>query len=273
MQRALGLAADAPLPPFTRRRFDRWFQRRSGLKNGARGRVLLWDDTWTRYHEARVGRAAVRVLEALGFEVGLVEGRKCCGRPAASRGLLAELRRLGEHNLSLLVGSSEPIVFLEPSCFSVFVDEYRQLGLRGADEVSRRCVLVEDLVLDLTEPDAMTELPWSKRELRVAAHAHCHTKALADPGRAVDLLGRIPGATASVLETGCCGMAGAFGMLEANRDLSRAVAEPLVVAIRALPPGTVVAAAGTSCRHQIERLAGVEAVHPIEVVAAGLQTR
>ncbi len=274
MQRAFGLAADAPLPPFTRRRFDRWFHhRKSGLKNGARGRVLLWDDTWTRYHEAGVGRAAVRVLEALGFEIGLVEGRKCCGRPAASRGLLAELRRLGEHNLSLLVGSSEPVVFLEPSCFSVFIDEYRQLGLRGADDVAGRCVLVEDLVLDLIDKDPMIDLPWSGRELRVAVHGHCHTKALANPRRAVELLGRIPGATVHELETGCCGMAGAFGMLEANRDLSLAVAEPLVAAIRALPSGTVVAAAGTSCRNQIERLAGVEAVHPIEVVAAGLQTR
>jgi len=123
LQRTLGVAADAPLPPFTRHRFDRWFRRRSRPAPGSRGRVLLWDDTWTRYHEARVGRAAVEVLEAAGFEVGLVDGRRCCGRPAASRGLLGELRRLGEHNLSLRAGGSEPIVFLERSCDGVFIDE------------------------------------------------------------------------------------------------------------------------------------------------------
>ena len=270
MKRTLGVAADAPLPPFTRHRFDRWFQRRSGPAPGSRGRVLLWDDTWTRYHEARVGRAAVEVLEAVGFEIGLVEGRRCCGRPAASRGLLGELRRLGEHNLNLLAGGSEPIVFLEPSCYSVFIDEYRQLGLRGADEVASRCVLVEDLLLDLVDGAAEEELPWLRQEMRVAVHGHCHTKALARPDAVAALLGRVPGAVVVPLETGCCGMAGAFGMLETNRGLSQAVAEPLIRAVRDLAPGTLVAAAGTSCRHQIQSLAGVDALHPVEVLARAL---
>jgi len=270
MERALGVAADAPLPPFTRRRFDRWFQLRPSPTPGSRGRVILWDDTWTRYHEARVGRAALRVLEAAGFEVQLLMDRKCCGRPAASRGLLAELRRLGEHNLSLLIGREEPIVFLEPSCYSVFVDEYRQLGLHGADEVARRCVLVEDFLLNHGE--LLDEMPWSRKELTVAVHDHCHTKALAESASAAALLGHIPGIVALPLETGCCGMAGAFGMLAANRELSRAVAYPLVQAIRALPPGTSVVAAGTSCRHQIHALAGVDALHLIEVISAALES-
>jgi len=271
MERALGVAADAPLPTFTRRRFDRWFGRRPLPTPGSRGPVILWDDTWTRYHEARVGRAAVKVLEAAGFSIELLIDRKCCGRPAASRGLLAELRRLGEHNLSLLIGRSEPIVFLEPSCYSVFVDEYRQLGLQGADEVANRCVLVEDLLLDVMDEDDFAGLGWTRASLAVAVHGHCHTKALAQPTGAAALLGRIPGATVWSLETGCCGMAGAFGMLAANRELSHTVAEPLVEAIRALPAGTLVVAAGTSCRHQIEALAEVEALHPIEVIAAALE--
>ena len=272
MQRALGVAADAPLPPYTRHRFDRWFNRRPTPAPGSRGRVLLWDDTWTRYHENPVGRAAVEVLEAVGFEIDLVAGRRCCGRPAASRGLLGELRRLGEHNLRLLVGGSEPIVFLEPSCYSVFVDEYRQLGLRGAEEVARRCLLVEDLLLDVMAGEVLEELPWSRERMVVAVHGHCHTKALARPTGAASLLGRIPGLTVLPLETGCCGMAGAFGMLATNRELSRSVAEPLVAAIGALTPGTLVAAAGTSCRQQIRALAGVDALHPVEVLARALRS-
>jgi Fe-S oxidoreductase len=117
----------------------------------------------------------------------------------------------------------------------------------------------------------LSELPWSKRELAVVVHGHCHTKALADPRRAVELLGRIPGAIVRELETGCCGMAGAFGMLEVNRELSRAVAAPLVQFIRALPAQTLVAAAGTSCRHQIEALTGVDALHPVEVIARAMR--
>jgi len=267
LKAVVGIATDAPLPPYERRRFDRWFAGRAAATDAGRGRVLLWDDTWARYHEARVGRAAVAVLEALGFEVALVEGRRCCGRPAASRGLLGEVRRLGEHNLRLLAGGNEPLIFLEPSCHSIFVDEYRQLGLDGADEVAARCVPVEGFVLDAVAGD---EPGWSWTGGAVAVHGHCHSKALADAGAAVRLLARIPGLDVRPLDTGCCGMAGAFGMLEANRGLSRAVARPLIEAIAALPEGTRVAASGTSCRHQIAHLAGVDVLHPIELVAEAM---
>jgi Fe-S oxidoreductase len=270
LERLLDVSRNAPLPPFDHRRFDTWFERRPRPPAAARSGVLLWDDTWTRYHESRVGRAAVTVLEALGYEVGLVQGRKCCGRPAASRGLLAEVRRLGEHNLTLLRGGSEPVVFLEPSCYSVFIDEYRQLGLCGADEVAQRCVLIEDFVLHALADPTGGRVAWSRQRTTVAVHGHCHTKALADSGSVARLLAIIPDLTPVALETGCCGMAGAFGMLASNRELSHAVAEPLVEAIHGLPRDTVVAASGTSCRHQIQALTGIEAVHPIEVVAAAL---
>jgi FAD/FMN-containing dehydrogenase/Fe-S oxidoreductase len=271
LEKALGIAADAPLPPFSPRRFDRWFHRRPKTAPGFRGTVILWDDTWTRYHEARIGRAAVKVLEAVGYGVRLVADRMCCGRPAASRGLLGELRRLGEHNLKLLVGGNEPILFLEPSCYSVFTDEYRQLGLDGADEVAGRCVLIEDFLIGAVAGEGPDGLTWREDPLKVAVHDHCHTKALADPGRAVSLLRRIPGATVENLDTGCCGMAGAFGMLAANRELSHLVAEPLVRAIEGFGADACVVAAGTSCRHQIGALTGVSARHPIEVLAAVLE--
>ena len=270
LERILDLASDAPLPSFDHRRFDTWFRRRAQSTTFARGRVLLWDDTWTRYHESRIGRAAVRVLEAMGHEVDLVHGRKCCGRPAASRGLLGQVRRLGEHNLALLAGGRGPIVFLEPSCYSIFIDEYRQLGLDGADEVADRCVLVEDLVLGILEEAGGMSINWADEQKKIAVHGHCHTKALAESGSVVRLLAEIPGVEPLPLETGCCGMAGAFGMLASNRELSRAVAQPLIQAIEELPPDAVVAASGTSCRHQILALTGVEAIHPIEAVAAAL---
>jgi Fe-S oxidoreductase len=101
-------------------------------------------------------------------------------------------------------------------------------------------------------------------------HGHCHTKALARAESGIELLARLPGVEVRGLDVGCCGMAGAFGMLEANRELSRAVAGPLIAAIRSLPDGAMVVAAGTSCRHQIEHLAEVPAHHPVEIVARAL---
>jgi Fe-S oxidoreductase len=267
MARALGVDADAPLPPFARHRFDVWFRRRDGrLADPDRRRVILWDDTWVRYHETSVGRAAVAVLEAAGCEVELVGKRVCCGRPAASRGLLDTLRRAAEHNLALLRDSSEPIIFLEPSCWSVFVDEYRQLGVEGADEVAKRCRLFEDFVMELLDDPSVTA-PMREALGSVAIHAHCHAKALSDPASAVSAIRRIPGASPRLLDTGCCGMAGAFGMLSRQRELSHRVAQPLVEAIDALSPDTVVVASGTSCRHQIADLTGAQPLHLAELLA------
>jgi FAD/FMN-containing dehydrogenase/Fe-S oxidoreductase len=269
LQRMVGFDAEAPIPAFTRQRFDRWFSRRRAGGGGSRGRVLLWDDTWVRYHEPGVGRAAVAVLEAAGFEVALVEGRVCCGRPAASRGVLDQVRRAAIQNIDLLRSSAEPVVFLEPSCWSMFRDEYTQLGIAGAEEVAARAVLFEDFVADLLErePEA---LPIAASPGAVAVHGHCHAKALADPRRVLGLIGRLPGASPQWLDTGCCGMAGAFGMLSEHRELSHRVAEPLRRAVAELPEGTALVASGTSCRHQIADLTDARPLHLAELLASRL---
>jgi FAD/FMN-containing dehydrogenase/Fe-S oxidoreductase len=268
---ALGLDPSRPLPAFARQRFDRWFAARPRPTPGPHGKLVLWDDTWVRYHEPGIGRAAVAVLEAAGYELVLAEGRRCCGRPAASRGLLDEVRRLGEHNLALLRGLADgaPVVFLEPSCYSMFIDEYRQLRIPGAAEVAARCVLFEELLAGLlaAQPDALV---FRGNGLHVAIHGHCHTKALGDPRLLPRLVQRIPGARAELLATGCCGMAGAFGMMAAKQALSRAVASPLVEAIAALPEGTRVVACGTSCRAQVRHLTPAEPLHMAELLAASL---
>ena len=270
-ERALGLDAGAPIPQFADERFDHWFHRRNAAVSPRRGRVILWDDTWVRYHESGVGRAAVAVLEAAGFEVVLAAGRVCCGRPAASRGLLDKVRRLGAHNLRLLAASSEPIIFLEPSCWSMFFDEYRQLGIPGAHEVADRCMLFEDFVAELLEADPEA-LPFAGRVGEVAVHGHCHAKALADARGVIELIDRVPGVSARWLETGCCGMAGAFGMLSAHRKLSHQVAVPLVEAIDALPRDTTLVASGTSCRHQIADLTDARPIHLAELLAGFLSS-
>jgi Fe-S oxidoreductase len=224
-----------------------------------------------RYHEPHIGRAAVAVLEAAGYEVRLPEGRECCGRPAFSRGRLDEAARLGRHNVELLqqTGDDEPIVFLEPSCYSMFVDDYLELGVPGAQRVASQCVLFEQFISDLLErePGALRFRPGARR---VAVHGHCHVKALADQGVQVRLLNRLPGTSAELMDTGCCGMAGAFGALKSKYELSVRVARPLVEQIEAMPQGTVLVACGTSCRHQITHLTTATPLHAAEVVADAL---
>jgi Fe-S oxidoreductase len=271
MSKTLGIAWQRPLPHYAKQRFDHWFASRAGLPSRKRGRVVLWDDTFVRYHEPHIGIAAVKVLEAAGFNVSLPAGRKCCGRPAFSQGNLAEASRLGQHNLALLNSDQDaaPIIFLEPSCYSMFVEDYRELKLKGTDTVARRCFLFEQFIEALLsqEPQA---LKFKPKATNVAIHAHCHAKALTNPAYMVRLAERLPRCNATLLETGCCGMAGAFGALSSKYELSMKVAEPLAQKVRGQPFGTIVVASGTSCRHQIEHLAPLRPRHMAELLADAL---
>jgi Fe-S oxidoreductase len=276
MRNAFGLTDKRPLPHYTNQRFDRWFRKvgtpRRGVRSAThRGEIILWDDTFVRYHEPHIGIAAVKVLEAVGFNVSLVKGRKCCGRPAFSQGNLEAAREMGQHNLDLLRSSNSntPILFLEPSCYSMFVEDYRELKLPDTEAIARRCHLFEQFVEELLEREP-TALRFNNHPGHIAIHAHCHAKSLVKTGFMARLAARLPGRTATLLDTGCCGMAGAFGALESKYDLSLKVAAPLVQQVSAQPPDTVIVAAGTSCRHQLEHLTPVHPKHMAELLADAL---
>jgi Fe-S oxidoreductase len=152
----------------------------------------------------------------------------------------------------------------------MFIEDYRELNLPDAERISSRCFLLEQFLDDLLrhEPRALYFQP---RPASIAIHVHCHAKALTNPAYMHRLAARLPNRKATYLDTGCCGMAGAFGMLEAKFGLSLEVAKPLIERIRGLPYGTVVVASGASCRHQINHLALVRARHMAEVLADALE--
>jgi Fe-S oxidoreductase len=234
-----------------------------------------------RYHEPHIGIAAVKVLEALGFEVALARDRQCCGRPAFSQGNLDAATKVGKHNVALLTSvssqlstndsqlSSTPILFLEPSCWSMFVEDYRELKIDNAEKVAVHCFLFEKFVDDLLarEPDA---LQFRDRQSRVAIHAHCHAKSIISPAFMTRLVERLPGRKATLLETGCCGMAGALGALAEKYELSLQVAAHLIDKIDNQPSGTEIVASGTSCRHQIVDLTNARPKHMAELLAEAL---
>ena len=269
-QRVFGLTTQRPLPRFASERFDRWFVRHKTHAGKYRGQVILWDDTFVRYYEPQVGKAAVKILEMAGYEVTLIKQRECCGRPAFSQGHLDKAARLGRHNLSLLAGGPPiPIIFLEPSCYSMFVEDYRELKLPGVDAVAPRCFLFEDFAENLLrhEPNA---LRFKEESGRIVIHAHCHAKAVANPAQMRKLAERLPGREVYLLNTGCCGMAGAFGMLDSKYELSVKVAAPLIQQVKNQPYGTTVVASGTSCRQQIQHLSKVKLRHMAEALAEAL---
>jgi FAD/FMN-containing dehydrogenase/Fe-S oxidoreductase len=265
VKKALGVSAKRSLPHYTRERFDRWFAQRNGAHRAPlQKKVILWDDTFVRYHEPHVGIAAVKVLQALGFEVALAQDRQCCGRPAFSQGNLEGATQVAKHNVDLLLSNdSVPIVFLEPSCWSMFVEDYRELKIANAEKLAARCFLFEQFVDDALQRQ---ELPLQDRQQTVAIHAHCHAKSIVQPQFMARLAERLPGRKATVLDTGCCGMAGAFGMLAEKYELSVKVARDLIDKIDNARPDVVVAS-GTSCRHQLVDLTDRHPLHMAELIA------
>jgi FAD/FMN-containing dehydrogenase/Fe-S oxidoreductase len=300
MEKTIGLSARRSLPHYTSKRFDKWFAKhmvgsalradrtpRSGVST--RGPVILWDDTFVRYHETHIGIAAVKVLEALGFEVSLAKNRRCCGRPAFSQGNLDAAAKLGKHNvdlLSSLQNSTTPILFLEPSCWSMFVEDYRELRIEGAEKIANRCYLFEKFVDDFltraphalrfqnsTALSRQVSAERGKQEdqrVNVAIHPHCHAKSILDPAFMRRLAERLPGRKATVLDTACCGMAGAFGALAEKYDLSVQVAQDLIDKIDNQARETQLVASGTSCRHQISDLTNIRPKHMAELLAEAL---
>jgi FAD/FMN-containing dehydrogenase/Fe-S oxidoreductase len=270
-RRILGFTTERPLPQFTTERFDHWFQKRRPAIRPWRGRVILWDDTFVRYYEPHIGVAAVKLLETVGFEVVLPARRQCCGRPAFSQGNLDEAARLGQHNLALLKADAgnTPIIFLEPSCYSMFAEDYRELKLPDAEQVAARCFLFGEFFENFLAREPLA-LRFNAKPERLIIHMHCHAKSLVSPATMHRVLERLPERTVTLLDTGCCGMAGAFGMMESKYELSVKVAEPLIAAVRNQPFGTTVVASGASCRQQIHHLAPVRLRHMVEVLAEAL---
>jgi FAD/FMN-containing dehydrogenase/Fe-S oxidoreductase len=243
------------------------------VKDGAG--VFLFCDTFTNHYNPEAGEAALRVLGAAGAGAALAPN-VCCGRPLISQGLLEEARRQAARNTELLfplAKQGKPIVFCEPSCLSALKEDGPAL-LRGeaqeqARVVAEHCFLWEEYV----EAQCAGSLRLKPGPKRILLHGHCHQKSLGLLAPAKALLGRIPGAAVVDLDAGCCGMAGSFGYVKEHYEVSVAIGErKLLPAARKMEPGDVLVAAGVSCRHQLEELAGVQALHPALLIAELLES-
>ena len=260
----LGIDPRRKLPAWKRQTFARW---RAGRDNAASApQVTLFNDTFTNHYDPEIGIAAVEVLERGGCSVDVVRPG-CCGRPLISQGLLEGARAQAAKivdGLWPIANRGGKILFLEPSCLSSVKEDVPSL-LRGEQQTRARtvaaaCVLFEDFAAGL-------DLPLRPGPKRVLLHGHCHQKSMGLLDASKSLLAKIPGATVVDLDAGCCGMAGSFGYTREHYDVSVAIASrKLLPAVKTMQPGDVLAAPGTSCRHQVADLSGAVAQHPAVLI-------
>jgi Fe-S oxidoreductase/FAD/FMN-containing dehydrogenase len=265
LRRAIGLAPTRRLPAWRRDAF------RDDEAAGAAGTrdVLLFADTFSRFHEPENLRAALRVLAAAGYRALMprAAGRAlCCGRTYLSAGLVDRARAEAARTLAALAGDL-PVIGLEPSCLLTLRDEVPAL-LPGpaADSLAARAMLLSEFFAR-EAPD----LPLRPLHAVAHVHGHCHQKSFGAFPAALSMLRLVPDLTVRPIAASCCGMAGAFGYQAETQDVSRAMAERgLLPAVRAASSADVIVADGTSCRHQIAGLAGRAAVHGVSVLAGQL---
>jgi FAD/FMN-containing dehydrogenase/Fe-S oxidoreductase len=261
-----GIASERALPRFASKTFSRSF--RAG-RNGGMRRVLLWPDTFNDHFTPRTAHAAAEVLERAGYAVTIPRSRVCCGRPLYDWGFLGRAKTLLQSAMSTLepaLAEGLPIIGLEPGCVSVFRDEL--LGLFPEDPRAKRLAGATMTLSEFIAAEGTRfEMPSLRRKALV--QAHCHHKGVMRFD-AEEMVLRKLGLDLTHPDSGCCGMAGAFGFESRHYELSMKIGERVILPmVRDSEPDTLIIANGFSCREQIEQATGRKAMHLAEVMKLG----
>jgi FAD/FMN-containing dehydrogenase/Fe-S oxidoreductase len=265
---AAGMPMQRRIPQFAPETFRSWFQKR-GSKPGHKGKVILWPDTFNNHFFPHTAKAAVEVLEHAGYEVAIPQQRLCCGRPLYDYGFLDDAKQYLERIFSALAGEAAagtPIVVLEPSCASVLRDEVHGLfpDRAEANHIRDNTFLLSEFLAKKAQYTA------PKLQMDAVVHGHCHHKAIMKLKDEEQLIERM-GLNATVLPSGCCGMAGSFGFESDKYEVSIAVGEhQLLPAVRKAGLRAAIIADGFSCREQIAQTTDRHALHLAEVMKMAL---
>ena len=251
LKRIAGVHPERPWPRFARRSFKKWFARHT-TPNPSAPEVVLFPDCFTNYFDPAVAIAGVHVLERAGFRVLAPMEPICCGRPLYDHGML-DLARERLRGVMQVLGPHAArgtrIVGLEPGCILTFRDELPRLFPKTpqARLLAQNALLLDEF-LDREAPGFVPP-PYAARAL---LHGHCHQKAIAGMGHELSILHKVQGLQLKELDSGCCGMAGMFGYQKDKFELSRALAQRVLLpAIEASGPEALVIADGFSCRSQL----------------------
>ncbi|MBE0641696.1 MAG: FAD-binding oxidoreductase, partial [Bacteroidales bacterium] len=281
VKKTLGFAQERSLPVLNRKRFTRWLRRHNRRLKGRKypnGKVWIFADEFTEYTDGAVGKVAVKLLNALGYLVALPP-HGSSGRTFLSKGLVRKAASLARRNVELLaplISENEPLIGIEPSAILSFRDEYPDLvgdELReAAKNLAPHALMIDEFIMLEYEAGRISSDAFTQEPQQVMLHGHCHQKALSSTGPTKLMLSIPKNYHVSEIPSGCCGMAGSFGYEEEHYNLSMKVGElVLFPAVRNANTGTVIAAPGTSCRHQIKDGTGREALHPVEVLYRALK--
>ena len=269
-----GIAPQRRIPKISSFNFNKYFKsiEKQNIKNGKKAVLLI--DEFTRYWDTEIGKDAIDLLSGLGYDLHLAYAES--GRTYLSKGFLKQAKRLAGTNVNKLHAFAKeklPIIGLEPSAILSFRDEYKRFHLDShkVEEVAVQCLLIEEFLADEISKGRLTSDQFSKEGRKIKIHGHCHQKSLSNQKVTFDMLNLPENYEVTIISSGCCGMAGSFGYEKEHYEVSMQVGElSLFPAIREAAEEVVIAANGTSCRHQILDGTGRMALHPVTILKEAL---
>ncbi len=278
----VGFHPERSLPKINGIPLQRWFKnrRRPQALQSRQGRVHVFCDEFTNYNDLDAGIATVELLELLGYEV-LIPDLVESGRASLSKGLVRRARTFAESNvrkLSGIISKEEPLIGIEPSAILAFRDEYPVLVSSDLRESARalapNCLMLDEFISREADAGRITSDLFTASAGTIHLHGHCHQKALASLDPSIRMLTLPRNYSVKLIPSGCCGMAGSFGYESEHFDISMKVGElVLFPAVRKATADSLVAASGTSCRHQIHDGTGRTALHPAQILRAAIRDK
>ncbi|RNI31676.1 FAD-binding and (Fe-S)-binding domain-containing protein [Rufibacter latericius] len=281
IKKTVGFAPERSLPEVGKTTLRSWFKKWQKENAGStqNGRpVYLFCDEFTNYNDVEIGQTTVKLLTALGYSVQIPEHLES-GRTYLSKGLVREAKEIAIKNVQLLsqaMANGTPIIGIEPSAILTLRDEYLDLVLTdlvpAARQVADNSFLLEEFLLKEVENGNITPAAFTQEKKQIKLHGHCYQKALQVLTPTQKILSLPQHYEVEMIPSGCCGMAGSFGYEEEHYGVSMQIGElVLFPAVRNAAPEVIIAAAGTSCRHQIKDGTARKALHPAEILWQALK--
>lgn len=277
LKKVLNIAGSRALPRVERFNFDRYLKSALG-RNSAQvaheKRLVLYIDEFTQYMDVAIGRDAIDLLIGLGYSPQLYYGES--GRSFISKGFLAQAKNYANQNIEGLkeyVEAQIPIVGIEPSAILSFRDEYLRMGddKEAAKKLASTSFIIEEFLASEIKKGQVTPDQFTQKSRTIKYHVHCHQKSQSDTKVSFDILNLPANYKVTMINAGCCGMAGSFGYEKEHYKVSMQMGElRLFPSIRKSDPQCTIVANGTSCRHQIADGTGVTAIHPISLLKQAL---
>ena len=272
VKKMMGVAPERIVPHLAPKTFRNWHQKnKTNQTKFPNGQLYLFCDEFTNHYDVQVGIDAYQLLTTLGYEVLIIDHQES-GRAYISKGFLEEAKTIANANVRLfepLVTNAIPLVGIEPSAILTFRDEYIRLAndKTKAEKLAKNVFTIEEFFKNEISKEKITANSFSEKEKEIKIHGHCHQKALSTVEATFTMLNLPKNNKVTLYNSGCCGMAGSFGYEKEHYEISMQMGEDtLFPKIRNTEASTQIAAAGTSCRHQIFDGTNRKAQHPVSIL-------